>query len=60
VWVDPLDGTNGFCSGDLDEVTILIGLSVDGKPRLGLIGVPYVKDSIDNLIFQPRIVLGDA
>lgn len=60
VWVDPLDGTNGFCSGNLDEITVLIGLSYEGKARLGIIGVPYYRDEHHNLVYCPKIIYGDA
>jgi 3'-phosphoadenosine 5'-phosphosulfate (PAPS) 3'-phosphatase len=37
VWIDPLDGTKDFTLGNLDAVTILIGLAIDGIPKLGVV-----------------------
>ncbi len=41
VWVDPLDGTNDFVSGNLSAVTVLIGLAIDGVPKVGIVHHPY-------------------
>ncbi|KAH7645832.1 3'(2'),5'-bisphosphate nucleotidase 1 [Dermatophagoides farinae] len=41
VWVDPLDGTSEFTQGLHDHVTILIGLSVNGKAVGGVIHQPF-------------------
>ena len=41
VWVDPLDGTKEFTQGLLDHVTVLIGLSWQGKSIGGVIHQPY-------------------
>jgi 3'(2'), 5'-bisphosphate nucleotidase len=51
VWIDPLDGTYSFCGGALDEVTVLIGLSYDGKAKLGVIGSPYTRSATDKVVF---------
>ena len=37
VWIDPLDGTTDFVKGNLESVTVLIGLSIRGKSRAGII-----------------------
>lgn len=37
VWIDPVDGTNEFVAGKLDEVTCMIALAVNGIPKIGLI-----------------------
>lgn len=41
VWVDPLDGTSEFTQGLLDHVTILIGLSINGRAIGGVIHQPF-------------------
>ncbi len=42
VWViDPIDGTRAFVAG-LPVWTTLIGLKVEGRPRLGSIAQPYI------------------
>lgn len=37
VWIDPLDGTSDFVKGNLPAVTVLIGLSINGKSRAGIV-----------------------
>lgn len=41
VWIDPLDGTNDFVKGNLSAVTVLIGLSIKDKSRLGIVHNPF-------------------
>ncbi|RZC42604.1 3'(2'),5'-bisphosphate nucleotidase 1 [Asbolus verrucosus] len=41
VWVDPLDGTSEYTQGLLEHVTVLVGLSVKGRPIAGVIHQPY-------------------
>ncbi|XP_068731634.1 3'(2'),5'-bisphosphate nucleotidase 1-like [Montipora capricornis] len=41
VWVDPLDGTREFTEGLYDHVTVLIGISMNGKPIAGIIHQPF-------------------
>lgn len=41
VWIDPLDGTKDFVNGNLPAVTVLIGLSINGKSRLGVVHKPF-------------------
>ena len=49
VWIDPLDGTSDFVKGTLDAVTVLIGLSLCGKSRAGIIHKPFANaHSTDN------------
>jgi 3'-phosphoadenosine 5'-phosphosulfate (PAPS) 3'-phosphatase len=44
VWIDPLDGTNDFISGNLPAVTVLIGLSIKGTSRIGIVHNPFNED----------------
>lgn len=41
VWIDPLDGTSDFVKGNLPAVTVLIGLSVNEKSRIGIVHNPF-------------------
>jgi len=41
VWVDPLDGTAQFVIDNLSAVTVLIGLSVKGESKIGVVHFPY-------------------
>jgi 3'-phosphoadenosine 5'-phosphosulfate (PAPS) 3'-phosphatase len=41
VWIDPLDGTNDFVKGNLPAVTVLIGLSLGGHSRIGVVHNPF-------------------
>jgi len=41
LWIDPLDNTAGFVDRKLDEVTVLIGMSVHGAPVGGIIHQPF-------------------
>lgn len=44
VWIDPLDGTSDFVKGNLPAVTVLIGLSIKDKSRLGIVHNPFSED----------------
>lgn len=41
VWIDPLDGTQDFVNGNLTAVTVLIGLAINGKSRIGIVHKPW-------------------
>uniref|UniRef100_A0A6U5M0X7 3'(2'),5'-bisphosphate nucleotidase n=1 Tax=Corethron hystrix TaxID=216773 RepID=A0A6U5M0X7_9STRA len=41
VFVDPLDGTREFVEGRLENVQILIGITVDGVAVGGAVGLPF-------------------
>lgn len=41
VWIDPLDGTSDFVKGNLPAVTVLIGLSIKGFSRAGVVHNPF-------------------
>jgi len=43
VWIDPIDNTKGFISGEIEAVTILIGISYKGKAEVGIVGHPFKK-----------------
>jgi 3'(2'), 5'-bisphosphate nucleotidase len=41
VWIDPLDGTKDFVNGNLPAVTVLIGLSIKGFAKVGIVHNPF-------------------
>lgn len=41
VWIDPLDGTSDFVKGNLSAVTVLIGLAIEGIPKIGVVHNPF-------------------
>lgn len=41
IWVDPLDATAEFVKGFLEHVTVLIGISVNGRSVAGVIHQPF-------------------
>lgn len=41
VFIDPLDGTHEFVQGRVGNVQTLIGISVNGYPVAGLMGLPF-------------------
>ena len=53
VWIDPLDGTSDFIKGTLSAVTVLIGLSIKDKSRIGIVHNPYCAEdeSVSKTIF---------
>lgn len=52
VWVDPLDGTSEYTQGFLDNVTVLIGISVDGKAVAGVICQPFYQNHTGRTIWS--------
>lgn len=44
IWIDPLDGTKGFTEGHLHHITSLIGVSVNMRPRIGIIHKPFYNE----------------
>ena len=41
IWIDPLDGTKGFTEGHLNHITCCVGVSIKGRPRIGVIHKPF-------------------
>lgn len=41
IWLDPLDGTKGFTEGHMNHITSMIGVAVNGRPRIGVIHKPF-------------------
>lgn len=36
-WIDPLDGTSDFVKGNYPAVSVLIGLSIKGVAKIGIV-----------------------
>jgi 3'-phosphoadenosine 5'-phosphosulfate (PAPS) 3'-phosphatase len=47
VWIDPLDGTKDYVLGNLSAVTVLIGLAIEGHPKLGVVHHPFRSNEND-------------
>jgi len=45
IWIDPIDGTKAFTEGNLDHVTSMVGITVNGRPRVGIIHKPFANES---------------
>ena len=43
IWIDPLDGTKGFTEGHLNHITSMIGVAINGRPRIGIIHKPFYR-----------------
>lgn len=43
VWIDPIDGSKAFTDGNLDHVTNMIGITVAGRPRVGIVHKPFAR-----------------
>ena len=41
VWIDPIDGSKAFANGDIEHVTNMIGITVGGRPLVGIIHKPF-------------------
>lgn len=44
IWIDPLDGTKGFTEGHLHHITCMIGVSINMKPKIGIIHKPFYNE----------------
>lgn len=40
-WIDPIDGSKGLAEGHTGHVTSLIGVTVKGRPKFGIVHKPY-------------------
>ncbi|KAK9497569.1 hypothetical protein O3M35_004268 [Rhynocoris fuscipes] len=47
IWVDPLDGTNEFTQGLVENATVMIGLALNGLSVGGVIHQPYWSDKLE-------------
>jgi len=49
-----LDGTNNFIKGNFDCVTTVIGLSINGESRIGIVHNEYFDHKRDRSELVPR------
>lgn len=43
VWIDPIDGSKAFVDGELENVSHMIGITVGGRPLVGIIHKPFTE-----------------
>lgn len=51
LWIDPLDGTKEFVLGNLENVSVLIGIAVRDRPVGGVILQPFVGEGDGNVTY---------
>jgi hypothetical protein len=44
IWIDPLDGTKGLTEGHLHHITSMIGVTINMRPRIGIIHKPFYNE----------------
>ena len=49
VWIDPVDGTNCFVKSWMECVTVIIGLSIKGRARIGIVHSEYFIENFPGL-----------
>lgn len=59
VWIDPIDCTKGFIQGEIQDVTVLIGISQKKQAEIGIIGIPY-KMVNGKSLYDPSVIFGSA
>lgn len=59
LWIDPLDCTLGYVNGNVEDVTVLIGISSFEKPIAGIIGTPF-KLIDGKKVFDPYVTIGSV
>jgi len=46
VWVDPIDGSTSFREDRLENVTNLIGITIKGRPKFGVVTKPFFAENL--------------
>lgn len=46
VWVDPIDGSTSFREDRLENVTNIIGVTIKGRPKFGVITKPFFEENL--------------
>ena len=59
MWIDPLDCTLGYVKGNVEDVTVLIGISAYERPIAGIIGTPF-KVIDGKKVADPVITVGST
>ena len=49
LFIDPLDATAEFVKGNIDAVTVLLGLTVKGVPKIGIIHNPFSTNDLNSM-----------
>lgn len=57
LWIDPIDNTKAFVKGKMEGVTVLVGMTRNGKPFLGAITSPFSAEE-GKTVFKPYLNLG--
>ena len=65
LWIDPIDATSQFVKGKMNWVTTLLGISVNGRAKLGVIGRYYDRIEGENgaeetYQWNPKCYFADA
>jgi len=60
LWIDPIDATSQFVKGKMNWATTLLGVSVNGKAKLGVIGRFYDVKGEDEYEWSPKCYFADA
>ena len=59
-FIDPLDGTLSYVNGDLNFVTVLLGIAINKRPVIGIIGQIWGLNNEGKIIYDPKIYFGYA
>ena len=57
-FVDPLDGTLAYVNGDLNFVTVLLGIAYNKRPIIGVIGQIWGLNHENKITYDPKIYFG--
>ena len=58
VWIDPIDGSKALADGDLEHVTNLIGITVRGRPKVGVMHKPFSKNRAETRTYVGSVEAG--
>ena len=58
VWIDPIDGSKALAEGDLEHVTNLIGITVKGRPKVGIMHKPFLKNRAETRTYVGSVEAG--
>jgi len=58
VWIDPIDGRRALANGDLEHVTNLIGITVQGRPKVGVMHKPFSKNRAETRTYVGSVEAG--
>lgn len=58
MWIDPIDGRTALADGDLEHVTNLIGITVKGRPKVGVMHKPFSKNRAETRTYVGSVEAG--